>query len=150
MERFKKQYVGQKSQLQSFPILRDALQFIRSITQKHTKELQPIISIDSSTESTTPAFQDLDPKILDRKTAKQYKIDIQKLKASQQWQPITAYSALGPFDQTFRICRDIRNSQATRQDKLLKAIRAQAAKAKANKADLSNVQGISVMKGAYI
>lgn len=150
MERFKKQYVGQKSQLQSFPILRDALQFIRSITQKHTKELQPIISIDSSTESTTPAFQDLDQEMLDRKTAKQYKIDIQKLKASQQWQPITAYSALGPFDQTFRICRDIRNSQATRQDKLLKAIRAQAAKAKANKADLSNVQGISVMKGAYI
>lgn len=150
MERFKKQYVGQKSQLQSFPILRDALQFIRSITQKHTQELQPIISIDSSTESTTPAFQDLDPELLDRKTAKQYKIDIQKLKASQQWQPITAYSALGPFDQTFRICRDIRNSQATRQDKLLKAIRAQAAKAKANKADLSNVQGISVMKGAYI
>ncbi len=150
MERFKKQYVGQNSQLQSFPILRDALQFIRSITQKHTQELQPIINIDSSTESTTPAFQDLDPELLDRKTAKQYKIDIQKLKSSQQWQPITAYSALGPFDQTFRICRDIRNSQATRQDKLLKAIRSQAAKAKANKADLSNVQGISVMKGAYI
>lgn len=150
MERFKKQYVGQKSQLQSFPILKDALQFIRSITQKHAQELQSIINIDSNTESTTPAFQDLDPKLLDRKTAKQYKIDIQKLKSSQQWQPITAYSALGPFDQTFRICRDIRNSQATRQDKLLKAIRSQAAKAKANKADLSNVQGISVMKGAYI
>ena len=150
MERFKKQYVGQKSQLQSFPILRDALQFIRSITQKHTQELQPIISIDSSTESTTPAFQDLDPELLDRKTAKQYKIDIQKLKASQQWQPITAYSGLGAFDQTFRMWRDMRNSQATRQDKLLKAIRSQAAKAKANKADLSNVQGISVMKGAYI
>lgn len=150
MERFKKQYVGQNSQLQSFPILRDALQFIRSITQKHTQELQPIINIDSSTESTTPALYDLDPELLDRKTAKQYKIDIQKLKSSQQWQPVTAYSALGPFDQTFRICRDIRNSQATRQDKLLKAIRSQAAKAKANKADLSNVQGISVMKGAYI
>lgn len=150
MERFKRQYVGQKSQLQSFPILKDALQFIRSITQKHAQELQSIINIDSSTESTTPAFQDLDPKILDRKTAKQYKIDIQKLKSLQQWQPITAYSALGPFDQTFRICRDIRNSQATRQDKLLKAIRSQAAKAKANKADLSNVQGIAVMKGAYI
>lgn len=150
MERFKKQYVGQKSQLQSFPILKDALQFVRSITQKHAQELQSIINIDSNTESTTPAFQDLDPKLLDRKTAKQYKIDIQKLKSSQQWQPITAYSALGPFDQTFRICRDIRNSQATRQDKLLKAIRSQAAKAKANKADLSNVQGISVMKGAYI
>lgn len=150
MERFKKQYVGQKSQLQSFPILKDALQFVRSITQKHAQELQSIINIDSNTESTTPAFQDLDQKLLDRKTAKQYKIDIQKLKSSQQWQPITAYSALGPFDQTFRICRDIRNSQATRQDKLLKAIRSQAAKAKANKADLSNVQGISVMKGAYI
>lgn len=150
MERFKKQYVGQNSQLQSFPILRDALQFIRSITQKHTQELQPIINIDSSTESTTPALYDLDQELLDRKTAKQYKIDIQKLKSSQQWQPVTAYSALGPFDQTFRICRDIRNSQATRQDKLLKAIRSQAAKAKANKTDLSNVQGISVMKGAYI
>ena len=150
MERFKKQYGVQQSQLQSFPILRDALQFVRSITQKHTQQLAPVIKIDSSTESTTPAFQDLDQETLDKETAKQYKIDIQKLKASQQWQPITAYSALGPFDETFRICRDIRNSQATRQDKLLKAIRAQVAKAKANKFDLSNIDGVSVMKGAYI
>lgn len=150
MERFKKQYVVQQSQLQSFPILRDALQFIRSITQKHTQQLQPIIKIDSSTQATTPAFQDIDLQTLDKETAKQYKIDIEKLKASQQWQPITAYSTLGPFDETLRICRDIRNSQATRQDKLLKAIRSQAAKAKANKSDLSDVLGISVMKGVYL
>lgn len=148
--RFKQQYTAKESQVQDFTKLGDALAFIRHITDKHIQQLQPLITIATNTETKAPSLQDLDLKLLDKAISQQYKKDVETLKGNDAWYAISVYSALGPFEQIFRICRDIRASQASREDRLLKALRSQTAKAKANTKDISSLQGVSIMKGAYI
>lgn len=148
--RFKKQYIEKKSQVQDFVKLGDALAFVRHITEKHIQQLQKLIAVPTATETKAPALQDLDLNLLDKAIAQQYKKDVETLKGSESWYAISVYSALGPFQQIFRICRDIRASQASREDRLLKALRSQTAKAKANTKDISSIQGMPIMKGAYI
>lgn len=148
--RFKQQYIAKESQVQDFVKLGDALSFVRHITEKHIQELQKLITVSTDTETKAPALQDLDLKTLDKAISQQYKKDVQTLKGSDSWYAISVYSALGPFQQIFRICRDIRASQASREDRLLKALRAQTAKAKANTKDISSIQGMPIMKGAYV
>lgn len=150
IKRFKGTYIATQSAIDGFPKLGQALSFIRDVTQQHTNEIKSLIKSDVSTETKKPALKDLDIKQLDKAIAQQFKLDIEHLKGSQQCPPMGIYSALGPFDQIFRICRDLRVAQATRQDRLLKAVRTQVAKAKANSKDISNIPGLSIIKGTYL
>lgn len=128
-----------------------ALQLLRYATQATTSSLQPILKDLqlSGTLSQQPSKGQLDRDIIEQ-MHKIWKDSVSNNPGVLGNMSMDKYSKLGPFQEILRIYRDLKNSTATRQDRLLAALREQAVKAWENTQQMSSIQGKPVMHGVFI
>lgn len=90
--------------------------------------------------------------LMDKAMAKQWLQDVLQLRQSfsDDFQISMQQQALGPHQQIIRVARDLRNSSATRKERIQQALCGQIRKAKANSQDISAIQGVQLMKGCFL
>lgn len=137
------------------PCLAQANAYIRYISDRHIADIQTLLKMQQvqpiGQNRMQPAKNNLNLQVLDKGMADQWMQAIAQAKGNpQQIQPLSIYSTLGPFQETQRICRDLMNSTATRSDRILAAVRTQMAKYKANKHQMSVLDGIQICHGVFL
>ena len=129
--------------------------FVRYIQGKNTKLLCSCVdNIDSFIAPGQQPSQRALQLLMDEDTAQQWQQDMLQLQEKLQQrfdvQPSTTVQALGPYQEVVRTARDLRNSIATRKQRIQQALLGQLKRARANTKDISAVQGVQLTKGFYL
>lgn len=135
--------------------LQQVNKFVRYIQAQNTKTLCSCVQgIDNYLGQGQQPSQNALQRLMDKDTAQQWQKDMlslrQQLQSKFGMQPSTVPQALGSHQQVVRTARDIRNSVATRKQRIQQAILGQLKRARANTKDISAVQGIQLSKGFYL
>lgn len=127
-----------------------ALSLLRYATQITTASLSSILrQLQLSADAQKPTQGQLDKDII-QQVHKLWKDTVSNNPGILGDIAADKYSKIGPFQEILRIYRDIKNSTATRQDRILAALREQSVKAWQNTQEMSSVQGLPIMYGVFV
>ena len=147
----KQQLVNKDSSEKREATLGGALGLLRYATQATTVSLSPLLKLQQTYETLAwqPSQQQLDKDVV-QQVHKSWKDRVSNDPGVLGNIAADKYSKLGPFQQILRVYRDLKNSTATRQDRILAALRQQAVKSWQNTQQISSISGLPVMHGVFI